>query len=136
MKTLVLFYSYSGHTKRLADELAAKEACDIAQITDVRRPGKLKAYSAGCLAAIKGKAWSIQPLSADFSNYDRLILLSPVWAGNPPPAVNAAIELFPAGKSVEVKMISGSGKCGCEERLSGVITNKGSTLAGFENIKA
>ena len=29
MKTLVLFYSYSGHTKRLAQAFAAKEAVDI-----------------------------------------------------------------------------------------------------------
>lgn len=136
MKTLVLFYSYSGNTKRLVNELAAKESFDIAEILDVRRPGKFKAYTAGCFAAMKGKAWPIRPLSADFSAYDRIILLASVWAGHPAPPVYAALELLPEGKSVEVKMVSGSGDCGCEERLRRIIESKGSTLAGFENIKA
>jgi len=136
MKTLVLFYSYSGNTKRLANKLAAKETADIAEIIDVRHPGKFKAYTAGCFAAMKGKAWPIRPLSVDLSIYDSIILLAPVWAGHPVPAVYAALELLPEGKSVEVKMVSGSGDCGCEERLRGIIESKGSTLAEFENIKA
>ena len=136
MKTLVLFYSYSGNSKRLANELAAKESADIAEIKDVKRPGTLKAYSVGCFAAMRGKAWPIQPLSADLSDYERLILFAPIWAGNPAPAFNAVLELLPAGKPVEVKLVSGSGESNCEERLKGIITNKGCSLDGFENIKA
>ena len=32
---------------------------------------------------------------------------------NVPPAVNALLELFQKGKTVSVKLISGSGKSGC-----------------------
>jgi flavodoxin len=135
MKTLVFFYSYSGNTRRLAQEFAAKKSADIAEITDKRRPGTLRAYSVGCLAAMRGKAWPIQPLTADLTAYDRLILLSPVWAGHTPPAVNAALERMPAGKQVEVKMVSASGQCGCKERLTKIITAHGSTLSGFEDIR-
>ena len=136
MRTLVVYYSYSGNTKRLAKELAAKESADTIEITDVRRPGKFKAYTAGCFAAMKGKAWPIKPLPNFMSDCDRLILFSPVWAGNPPPAVFAALKLLPAGKRVDVKMVSGSGNCGCKERLAEIIAAEGSILASFENIKA
>jgi hypothetical protein len=64
-----------------------------------------------------------------------LVLLSPVWAGNPPPAVNAALELLPEGKTIDVKMVSASGKSNCKERLESVIKAKGCVLDGFENIR-
>lgn len=136
MKTLVIFYSYTGNTKRLAQELAEKESADIAEVKDVNRPGKVKAYLAGCFAAMRGKPWKIQPLSADLAAYDRLILLSPVWAGNPPPAVNALLEQLPDGKTVFIKMVSASGKSGCRERLEAVIKSKSCTIENFEDIKA
>jgi len=135
MKTLVLYYTYSGRTKAIAEELAATESADIMEIKDVKRPWKLKAYTAGIVASIKGKAWKIQPPDVDFTEYERLILLSPVWASNATPAFNAMLELLPEGKTVELKMVSASGESACKERLEAIITSKGSTLTGFEDIK-
>ena len=135
MKTIVVFYSYSGNTKRLAEELAAKEAADIVEILDERKPGKAKAYLAGCFAAMRGKTWPIKPLDTDLSVYDRLILLAPVWAGNPPPAFNTALKQLPNNKTIAVKMISASGKSSCKERLTSILQAKGCTLESFEDIK-
>jgi len=136
MKTLVLYHSYSGNTKTIATELAEKESAEIVEIKNVKRPRKLKAFTAGIVASIRGKAWKIQPLEVDFAEYERLILLSPVWAGNPTPAFNALLELIPEGKSVEIKMVSGSGESECKEKLEAKITGKGSALTSFEDIKA
>ena len=136
MKTLILYYSYSGKTKAVAEELAKNEPADIEEIRDVKRPGKLKAYTAGIVASIRGKAWKIQPLGLNMADYDRLILLSPVWASNPTPAVNALLELLPAGKTISVKMISQSGISECKERLESILADKGCTLEGLEDIKA
>ena len=136
MKTLVIFYSYSGHTKAIAERLTANESADTAEIVDTVRPGKVKAYLSGCFAALRCKSWPIRPLGADPAAYDRLILLSPIWAGNPPPAVNALLGTLPRGKPMEVKMVSGSGKSNCKERLEAIIKSKGSTLKSFEDIKA
>ena len=135
MKTLVIFYSYSGKTKNIAEELAAKESADVAEIKDAKHPGKLKAYIAGIIAAGRGKPWPIQPLAVDFSKYERLILLAPIWANNPPPAFNAMLEQLPEGKTVTLKMVSMSGKSNCMERLETVIKSKGSVLESFEDIK-
>jgi len=136
MKTLVIYYTFSGHTKAIAEERAGKESADIAEIKEVRRTGKLKAYTAGIIASIRGKAWPIQPIDLDYGQYDRLVLLAPVWASNPPPAFNAFLEQLPEGKTVAVVMVSGSGKSECKERLEALITAKGSTLESFEDIKA
>ena len=136
MKTLVLYHTYSGRTKAIAEELASKESADIAEIKDVKRPWKLKAFTVGIVASIKGKAWRIRPIDADLAGYDRLILLSPVWASNATPAFNAMLELLPEGKTVEIRMVSASGESSCRERLEAKISGKGSTLTGFEDIKA
>ena len=136
MKTLFIYYTLGGHTKAIAEERAGKESADIAEIKGVRRTGKLKAFTAGIVASVRGKAWPIQPLDVDFGQYDRLVLLAPVWASNTPPAVNAFLEQLPAGKSVSVVMVSGSGKSECKERLEALITAKGSAFESFEDIKA
>ena len=136
MKTLIIYYSYNGHTKKVAEALAAKESADIAEVKSVKRPFKLKAYTAGIFAATRGKAWPIQPLNLDFSIYDRLILLSPVWADNPAPPFNAILAQLPNEKTIAVKMVSASGKSECKGRLEAAIKAKNSTLESFENIKA
>ena len=136
MKTLVLYYSYTGHTKKIAEELAAKESFDIVSIKEMNRPGRFNAYSAGSFAALRGKTWPIQPLDVDLAAYDRLILLSPVWANNPPPFVNTVLWQLPKGKTVSVKMVAASGKSKCKERIEATISAKNCTLDGFEDIKA
>ena len=136
MKTLILFYSYSGKTKAIAERLAAAEAADIKEIKDAKPLGKLKAYTAGIIAAGSGKAWQIKPLEVNLEGYDNLILLAPIWAGNPAPAFNSVLGLLPKGKTVAVKMVSMSGKSSCRERLEAAIKSRGSIMKSFEDIKA
>ena len=136
MKSLVIYYSYSGHTKKLAEAFAASKDADVVEMKDVKRPGILAAYLKGCFAAMKGKAWAIQPLKIDLLAYDDIVLYSPVWAGNPPPAVNAFLEILPSGRSVTVRMVSGSGTSKCRERIEAAVQMKVSKLAEFEDVKA
>jgi len=135
MKKLVIYYSYSGNTKAIAQELAAKESADIAEIKDKKRPGKIKAYTAGIVSSILGKAWKIQPLTVDLAVYDHLIMLAPVWAGNPAPAFNSVFEKLPEGKVITLKMVSMSGKSDCKARLESKIKAKNCALENFEDIK-
>jgi flavodoxin len=136
MKTLHIFYSYTGHTKAIAQKSAAEGPADNVEILDVKRPGMFKAYTAGCYASIKGKAWPIKPLGADLSAYDRLVLLSPIWAGNVPPAVNSFLENLPGKKTIAVKVVSASGKCSCRAKIESIVKSKNCSLESYENIKA
>jgi hypothetical protein len=135
MKTLVLYYSYSGHTKKLAEAIAKKDAADIAEIKDVTRPNVFGAYAKGGMLAIKGGEWPVQPLGVDLATYDRIVLMSAVWAGNPTPAVNSVLADFPSGKTVSVKMVSGSGHSKCKENVETIIIAKGCVMESFEDIK-
>ena len=135
MKTLIIYYSYTGHTDAVAKKLAERESADIEEIVDSNRPGKLKVFTLGCYNAIKGNPWPINPPKADLNSYDRLILLSPIWAGNPAPVFNALLDILPAGKAIELKMVSSSGSSNCEARLRSAIEAKGCTITSYEDIK-
>jgi len=135
MSTLVGFYSFSGHTKTYAQKLAQTEQADLLELRPVKPAGILKAYTAGCLAAIKGKAWEIQPLEADLAAYEQLVVCAPVWASNAAPYVNSLLEMLPAGKGVRFKLISGSGKSKCREQLESKLAARGCKLVDLEDIK-
>ena len=135
MKKIVVFYSFTGTTKVIAEDLASKENADLLCIRDLQRPGMITAYLKGCYYAIRGKSWPIEPLTFDLEAYDSIYVLSPVWAGKPAPAVNAFLERLPSGKDVYLKMISKSGNSNCKSLIGKVIAIKGSELRSFEDIK-
>jgi flavodoxin len=136
MKSLVIYYSYSGHSKALAEQTAKKEAAAIVEVKDAQRPNIFKTFTLGCFNALLGKSWPIQPLDADLKSYKRIIVCSPIWAGNVPPAVNALIESLPGGKSVAFKLTSGSGTSRCKPRLEAALKERGCSSAGIDNLKA
>lgn len=135
LKTAIIFYSYTGHTKRLAQELAGKENADLIEVKDKRRPGAIKAYTAGCLAALRGKKAGIGPVAGDLNAYDKIVVMGPVWAGNPAPPVNTIIDMLPSGKEVELHMVSASGGSRAESRLTARLREKGCGPVRYRNIK-
>ena len=136
MKTLIIYYSYSGNTRKIAEATAEAESADILEVKPPRNPGKFKAYFIGCPASIMGKSWKIQPLDVDLSSYEKIIIMSPIWAGGLTPYINAILEQLPEGKAVYIKLISGSGKSDCRDRLETKIRSKGCRLEDIEDIKA
>ena len=135
MKTLVVFYSRTGHCKALAQARAEKESADLAEIEDAVHPKGPKDYSEACTLAIGGKPWPIKPVQADLPAYGRIALYSPVWAANTPPAVNAFLDLLPAGMPVAAVMVSASGMSGCEPRLAAALQARGGNLESFEEVR-
>ena len=136
MSTLVIYYSFTGNTERLAKKFADDESADLVRLKDKTKTGKPKAFLVGCPLAIAGKSWPVQPLKANVFSYDRVVLMAPVWAGNVPPAVNSLWDMLPAGTALEVRLVSGSGKSECRERLEKNLKAKGCRLVGLKDIKA
>ena len=135
MNHLIIYYSFSGKTREIAIDIVKEESGDIFEIMDIKPFGKLKAYTAGIIASIKGKAWKIKPPDVEMSGYDKITLLAPVWADNPPPAFNAMLEYLPTGKPVSIIMVSASGKSNCKDRIEAAVKSKGCTLESFRDIK-
>lgn len=103
MKKLVIFYSYTGNTKQHAQIVAQQENADIVEIKDLKRPSTAGAYA---IAAIRKKQ-PIEQIHMDYSAYDRIIIMSPVWGLGPAPAVDNVIEQLPSGKRFEFTAVGG-----------------------------
>ena len=137
MKTLIIFYSYSGNTKELALARAKETGADIEEITETKKQSTIAAYTTGCYMAIKGKKSEIIPLRSNLDDYEKIIIMSPIWAANPVPAVFNIFDLLPAGKKVELVMVSaGGGTKGSKERTKALVTARGCEVINYSDIKA
>lgn len=135
MREIIVYYSFSGHTRRWAEQQAKATGADIAAVEPTAKRGRILAYMKGVLEAIGGKAVSIKPLSEDLSAYGAVTLAGPIWAGRPAPAMNSAADLLPAGCQVRIVLLSSSGS-GNATALSERIGQRGCTVTGVENIKS
>ena len=77
----------------------------------------------------------IEPLAVSLEEYDRIILMSPVWGGCPAPAFNAMVRELPAGKEVEIRLTSDSGAARDLEALKKRVEQMGVTVTKLEVIK-
>lgn len=81
MKKLVVFYSYTGHTKMIAENIQQKLNCDILEIKPV------KPYSTDYQTVVDeeqnnssvGKTPDIQKIDKNINEYDEIIIGTPVW---------------------------------------------------------
>lgn len=81
MKKLVVFYSYTGHTKMIAENIQRKLNCDILEIKPV------KPYSTDYQTVVDeeqnnssvGKTPDIQKIDKNLNDYDEIIIGTPVW---------------------------------------------------------
>ncbi|MFA4663066.1 flavodoxin family protein [Pyrococcus kukulkanii] len=86
MKTLIVFYSRSRTTKRIAQEVAKALNADIDEIIDKKpRKGILGFLIAGYDATM-GKTTEIE-FEKDPSSYDLVVIGTPVWNGRVTPAI-------------------------------------------------
>ncbi|MBP1912836.1 flavodoxin family protein [Thermococcus stetteri] len=86
MKTLVVFYSRSGTTKRVAEELAKALNADVDEVIDKKSRRGIIGFLRAGYDATRGKTTEIE-FTKDPSNYDLVIVGIPVWNGRVTPAI-------------------------------------------------
>ncbi len=92
IRTCVIFYSYSGVTRRVAEGIRNASGCDLIEVKTREPYTAFSAYTTGVLRSRKLTRDPIEPVEIDVSGYDFLILGTPVWAWRPAPAINAAVQ--------------------------------------------
>ncbi|NTU77704.1 MAG: hypothetical protein HGA90_07850, partial [Alphaproteobacteria bacterium] len=110
MKPAILYYSFGGATRAEASKRAGVSGADVFEILEAKKRGMFSAFLSGCPQAIGRKASVIRPLDIDWSQYDSVTLMAPVWAGHPAPAFNATLEFIPKDKVLHVVLVSGGGE--------------------------
>jgi flavodoxin len=80
MKSLIVYYSRSGHTRKIATELAKLFDADIEEITLVSEPGTgLLGYLRAGWSTFTGKDAKLKPARKNPRDYNLVILGTPIW---------------------------------------------------------
>lgn len=81
-KVLVVYFSRTGYTKRIAEEIAARCRGDLEAIEDVRGRNGILGYLRSAREAYKKLSIEIRAAAKTPGDYDLVIVGTPVWAGN------------------------------------------------------
>lgn len=83
MKTLVVYYSRSSVTKKIAEVIAKEINADIEEIIDNKKRSGVIGFIKSGYEAAYDKLTKIEEIKSNLEDYDLVILGTPVWAGKP-----------------------------------------------------
>ncbi len=90
-KTLVAYYSWTGHTQQIAEAIAGELRADVEPIGELRPRAGWVAYVRSAWEVLRAKAVALKPPEKDASQYDLIVLGTPVWAGRMSSPIRAYI---------------------------------------------
>jgi len=80
MKTLIAYYSRTGVTAKVSKDLQKEFSADIEEIKDIKDRSGIVGWIKSLYDAIKGIPAKIKPIDKDPSEYDTVIIGTPIWA--------------------------------------------------------
>jgi len=92
MKTLVVFYSRTGTTKRVGEKVARLIDGELEEIIDLKNRSGVVGWLSSGKDAMKKSLTKIKDLKKDLEEYDLVIIGSPNWSGNLSPAIRTFLE--------------------------------------------
>lgn len=110
-KTLVVFYSRSGHTEQLALRLAELIGADTERIRDNTARGGWLGYQRCAIEAFLGHTPKIRPCRYRPQDYDLVIIGTPVWVWNMSSPVRSYVDHY-RGKLTRVAVFCTCGGSG------------------------
>ena len=108
MNNLVVFYSWTGKTKVVAEELARIMGAELKEIEEVK---PRKGFMGSALAALLNLKSAIKPMNLRMQDYENVFIGTPIWASRITPAINAflgSVDL--RGKNVYLFVTQGDDK--------------------------
>jgi flavodoxin len=132
MKTCIIYNSYSGNTRSVAERIHSACGGKLIEVTSKEYSSRLSAYTIGCYRAMKGMCDPIEPAIIDVASDDLIVIGTPVWAGRATPAINAAVAALVGCEGKKAIIFA---TCGGKERetlpiLKKALDAKGVTVVG------
>ena len=132
MKTSIIFNSYSGNTRGVAEKVHAACGGELIEVVSKEYSSKITAYTIGCYRAMKGMSDPIEPKTIDVAADDVIVIGTPVWAGKATPGINAAVAALAGCKGKKAVIYATCGKDGGDSLpiLKKALEERGVTVAG------
>jgi len=127
MNIVVLFFSRTGTSKRVATKIAEGLKLKPIEITDDKNWKGILGYIKGGYYSSTNKSVNIK-VNGDFKDADEYVVVSPLWAGGPTPTVREFLKQVPLNKVNLVLTCKGSN---IESALLKYETSVGKLKAGF-----
>jgi CBS domain-containing protein len=89
---LVVFYSRTGNTRKVATELAHLAGWDLEPIVDTQSRGGLLGYLRSALESIIDRRAALAPSRRDPGDYDLVVVGTPVWSGSASTPIRSWLE--------------------------------------------
>jgi len=137
MKTLIIYYSRTGVTKKVAEILKQKLNCDIEEIIDTKDRKGPMGYMMGGRDAMKEYPTEIKPTTKNPADYELVIIGTPVWASNMAPAIRTYIT-DQKDKIKKVALLATYGGSGYEKtfkRMSDLVGAQSVATLGLKTIE-
>ncbi|MDR2634144.1 MAG: NAD(P)H-dependent oxidoreductase [Treponema sp.] len=131
MKTAVIYFSYEGNCRLIAEQINAVVHGDVLALQleeDKPRRGLAK-YVWGGRQVVLHQRPALKPYTFESGAYDLLIIGTPVWAGSPAPALETFLEQTRiSGKQVALFCCCAGGKGKVFDKLKRSLS--GNTFVG------
>lgn len=130
MKSAIVYYSYSGNTRKVTEVLAEalKEKGEV-ELIELNALDESKSFLGQCRRAFARSRAKLAPVNFDLSAHDLISLGTPVWAFAPTPAMNTYLDECFGLENKEVILFStygsGTGNNRCLNYMQHVLTQKG-----------
>lgn len=133
MRTLVVYYSHDGSTEQVANALAETAGSDLRKLED---SSPRQGMAGPGLAALLHVSAKLEHPNFDVADYDTVVILGPIWAGNPTPAINTFLRnAHLDGKRVLLVTVSaGPDNAKAAARLETMARDRGGLVVGVRQI--
>lgn len=133
MKKAVFFYSWKGFTRKVAEVIAEKMSAELIEIREAKERKGISGFLGGILEAIRKKHINIVFPMQKPEEYDIVFLMTPIWAGNPSPAIRTFVEKtnWADKKTVVVVTQGASGNSYTEKIKLFMENNQANVLSGI-----
>jgi flavodoxin len=111
---LVVYFSRTGRTRTLAEEIAGRCGADLERIEDVRSRAGIFGYLRSAREALKRTLIDIRPVTKDPGNYELVVLGTPVWASHVCSPMRAYLTRY-RGRFRQVAFFATQGGSGAEK---------------------
>ena len=125
MKTLIVYYSFSGNNELLAKKLQSLLNCQIMKISEHKKRTNFSIV----LDILLKRTPKLNPPTLQITDYEYIIFVAPIWAGKIASPLKAFI------KSLDEKIIKYSFISLCGSRDNGNVASELTSLTGRKPFK-
>lgn len=132
MRQLLLYYSNSGNNKKLARFISKRYNIEAVEVKEIRKKRNMFTIAMDTIFSRRPK---IEPLTAEFSIYDRVYIIAPLWMGKIASPMLTALQTY-GNKIQSYSYITLSGgpeesKEKTEQTLNTLIKKENHSMLGF-----